>query len=126
MNQTKLKEWADQLPEGFLGLNRSQLTYAVCRLEGLTGAEAARAAGYSEKNAAVQAHKLENSQKIKYFYEEARQVIEKETSGIMGVDDVLQEASRMARQGESTKAKKVGLEILASYHALMSGNAATQ
>jgi len=45
---------------------------------------------------------------------------------MMGVDDVLQEASRMARQGESTKAKKVGLEILASYHALMSGNAATQ
>ena len=125
MNHTKLKEWASQLPEGFLGLNKKQIAYAIHRLEGLSGAEAARKASYSEKNAAVQAHKLEHNQAIKYFYEEARQTLEKQTSGIMNVDDVLQEASRMARQSNSTKEKKAGLEILASYHALMSESVAT-
>jgi len=125
MNHTKLKEWADQLPEDFLGLNRKQIAYAIYRLEGLSGAPAARKAGYSEKNAAVQAHKLEHHQGIKYFYEEARQVIEKEMNGTMSVDDVLQEASHMARQSNSIEEKKAGLEILASYHAIMSESAVT-
>ena len=119
MNVVKFKEWIGQLPNNFLGLNSKQIIYAIAKLEGMSGTQAAIKAGYPEKQAHVQAHRLEHTQRIKLFYEEARRFLEEEVEGIMGVDAVLKEASRMAKSGSSVSEKKAGLEILASYHAHM-------